>query len=191
MHARHTRTLRGAAASAVATWTAAVSHTVGGGEAPAPLLLLVITILAVPVAVALAGRRLGLVRLSLTVLAAQVLLHVAFAATAGTGGTVLGHVHGRTMTFGPGAASVAPDVAMLIAHVAAAIFTVALLHRGERMLRALGRGIARLVALPSEVVIPSWPAVRTRAARRRVAPLRRLLTDVVSRRGPPAVVTAA
>lgn len=192
MHARHTRTLRGAAAAAVATWTAAVSHTIGGGEAPAPVLLGIVAVLATPVAVALAGRRLGLARLALTVLTAQMLFHVAFAATAGTGGTVRGHVHGRPLwTGGESAASVLPDLGMFIAHIAAAVVTVVLLHRGERMLRALGRGIARLVALAPDVVVLPWPVVPTRPAVHRVAPLQVRLADDLSRRGPPVVVAAA
>ena len=85
MHARGRRALRGTTAAAIATWIAAVSHTVGGAGFPPPLLLLVVTALAAPVAVALAGSRLGLVRLSLTVLATQLLLHFAFAASAPIG----------------------------------------------------------------------------------------------------------
>ena len=94
MSTRATRTLHGVAASAVATWTAAVSHTVGGGEAPSPVVLLVVTALAAPLCVAVAGRTLSLPRVIVAVGLAQVLLHTTFAATAGLGGTAGGgHVH--------------------------------------------------------------------------------------------------
>ena len=192
MHARHSRALRGVTAAAVATWIAAVSHTFGGGEAPAALLIAVVAILASPVAVALAGRRLNLGRLTLTVIASQLLLHLAFSITAGPVGAVAGHVHGRFIAFGTVRAELLlPDVGMLIAHLAAAVVTTAVLYRGERMLRALGRGIVRLLTPALDTVV-TVPFRAGRAIASRPAAARRLsLTSDFSRRGPPAFVIAA
>lgn len=191
MHARHSRALRGTAAAAVATWIAAVSHTLGGGTFPAPALLLVVTALAAPLAVALAGRRLGLVRLTLTVLGTQLLLHVAFAATAGLDPSIpSGHVHTGALSLSGGFASLVPDPGMAVAHAVAALVTVAVLFRGEQGLRAIAQGVRSVLAravvsLPAPaggpVFIPSALHV-PRLAR---------LSVVVSRRGPPSFVTAA
>ncbi|MDN3497291.1 hypothetical protein QL996_15230, partial [Planococcus sp. APC 4015] len=147
MHARHSRTLRGITAAAVATWLAAVSHTLGGGTAPDAALLLVVTALAAPLGVALAGRRLGLVRLTLTVVATQLLLHVAFAWTAGLDPTAGGtHVHGGALVTGDQTTTLLPDLGMTLAHVLAALVTIALLRRGERAMRSVARGLRDLVA---------------------------------------------
>lgn len=191
MHARHSRTLRGATAAAVATWTAAVSHTLGGGSFPAPALILVVTALAAPIAVALAGRRLGLGRLVVTVIAAQALLHVGFAATAGLDPSApTGHVHAGALPLTGGFASLVPDAGMTVAHAVAALLTIAVLFRGEQLLRLIARGvrdvfaraIVRLPAPASRV-----PLVSSVPDAPRLTPF----TAVVSRRGPPSFVTAA
>lgn len=94
MTPRHVRTLRGAAAAWVATVIAATSHTLAGGGAPAPLLVLVVGVLAWPVGIALVGRRLSAWLLTIAVVAAQALFHVAFAVTAGADpSSVTGHLH--------------------------------------------------------------------------------------------------
>jgi hypothetical protein len=77
---------------------------------------------------------------------------------------------------------------MLAAHVLAALATLAGLYGGERMLRALGRGIRSLFSrlrgvalrapLPRFVPPPAGPVF---------AAARIVLSDV-SRRGPPALV---
>lgn len=193
MHARHSRALRGTASAAVATWIAAVSHTLGGGVFPAPALLLVVTALAAPLAVALAGRRLGLGRLALTVVGTQVLLHVAFAATAGLDPAAPSrHVHSGPLPLGGGFASVIPDPGMAVAHVFAAVLTIAVLHRGEQALRAIARGVRRVLGRPTVQTSNPFVTRPVRLPARAVAvprPLR--FTTVVSRRGPPTFVTAA
>lgn len=192
MHARHSRTLRGMTAAAVATWLAAVSHTIGGGTAPDGALLLVVTALAAPLGVALAGRRLGLVRLSLTVILTQVLLHVAFAWTAGLDpAAATGHVHGGALPTGGQATAVLPDLGMMLAHALAALLTIALLHRGERAARVVARGLRELVArlvvsLGSPVTPPPVPVPAEHPS-----PIGIRVARVVPLRGPPVLVTAA
>ncbi len=195
MTTRQVRALRGAAASAVAVVIAATSHTIGGGVAPAPWLVLAVALLAWPVAVLLVGRRPSLVRIGTAVAAAQALLHVAFAAVGSADPRAAAPAaHGGHLSHGAGLMAGAWDVpavvhadpAMLAAHALAAVLTAALLARGEAVLRAVLRGIRRLLdrrapALPS----PTRPPTRT-------VPMPRLAASVVllsplSRRGPPAL----
>lgn len=190
MTPRHVRALRGTAAAWVATVVAATAHTLGGGGAPAPALVAAVGILAAPFGVAVVGRRLSAGRLGAVVLAGQALFHLAFAITAGADPTST-HSH-HTMVLAGGVTPVAvPDAPMLVAHALAAMATVAGLYGGERMLRALGRGIRSILAR-ARVMLPAPPVPALVAAdrERAVLPARRVLWGL-SRRGPPAFVTAA
>ena len=191
MNARQLRTLRGMAAASTAAWTAAVSHTLGGGVPPSPVLVLATALLAAPFAVLLAGRRLGILRLSITVVATQLLLHAAFSVTAGLDPSAGSHVHAGPLVVTAPVASVAPDAVMSSWHLLAAAVTIVLLHRGEAILRSIARGIVRLLLpalaspAPREFAAPDTPVP---APARAVAPTR---PSDVSRRGPPLVVVAA
>lgn len=196
MTPRHLRTLRGAAAAWVATVVAATSHTLAGGGAPAPALVGVIGILAWPVGIALVGRRLSPGRVGSAVVAAQLLFHTAFAATAGVASEagpagVSGHAHHTALVAaGTGPAAFAVDAPMAIGHLLAAAVTVAGLYYGERMLRALGRGIRSLFARRVVHVLPTIPAVRAlEPVLLPTLPSGVVLSDL-SRRGPPAFVDA-
>jgi hypothetical protein len=184
------RALRGVVASAVTVLLAALAHTVAGGDAPAPLLLVAAAILAAPPAVALVGKRPAAARTTAAVLVAQLVFHGVFllfgsgATTSFTGGD---HTHMAGHMVMTGAPVMAHDP-MSLAHVVAAIVTVVMLHRGEWMLRAAGRGIHRL--LPLRVVRPPHPLTvrRVRAAFRAPVPRALLLVADTGRRGPPLAV---
>lgn len=193
MNARQQRTLRGLAAAFVATLVSATAHTLAGGGAGSPLLLAGVAVLASPVAVALVGRRPSAQRLALAVAVSQALFHAVFAITfpvAGSGSAPAdAHVHGAALApLVPVAqhhAALIPDAPMLLAHAVAAAITVALLARGERMLRTIARGIRELVARhvsPVPLVPVALP--RPRAVVLAPAVLRRIAADIV-RRGPP------
>ncbi len=187
MTPRHVRALRGTAAAWVATVVAATAHTLGGGGAPSPAFVAAVGILAAPFAVALIGRRLTAWRTGATVLASQALFHVAFAVTADADPAAL-HGHHVTHLGGDLSTVVLPDAPMLAAHVLAALATIAALYGGERMLRALGRGIRSLFSR-AQAVAPRPTAPRLSAAS--AAPLglaARIVLSDVSRRGPPALV---
>ncbi|MGN6218514.1 MAG: hypothetical protein ACTHNQ_03345 [Microbacterium sp.] len=189
MTPRHVRALRGTAAAWVATVVAATAHTLAGGGAPAPSLVAAVGILAAPFGVAVVGRRLSAWRIGAVVLAGQALFHLAFAITAGADPSAP-HSH-HTMVLAGGIAPVAlPDAPMVLAHALAALATVAGLYGGERMLRALGRGI-RSVLARARVVLPAppVPALVTPDRERTIRPARAVLSGL-SRRGPPAFVTA-
>ena len=75
---------------------------------------------------------------------------------------------------------------MMLGHAIAAVVTVVLLARGERMLAALARGIRRLLPRPAAPTrVPRAPRVRA------LAPLPVTLPTLppfsLSRRGPPAL----
>lgn len=83
---------------------------------------------------------------------------------------------------------------MLLGHVAAALVTISLLHRGEVvLLRCLGL-IARALAhiaphLPRPLLaLPAVPAARDRAPQQIGARLREALLDPLRRRGPPLLL---
>lgn len=188
MTARHLRALRGVASAWIATIVAATAHTLAGGGAPSPAIVAGVATLAAPLAVALVGRRLAAWRVTATVLGSQLLFHAAFAITAGANPSASAgaHEHHTYALVDAGHGLVATDPMMTAAHVLAAIATVWGLHAGERMLRALGRGIRSMLSR-ADVVLPH-PAVpllvaATATARPRAA---RIVLAGLSRRGPPA-----
>lgn len=186
MTSRQLRLLRGAAASSGATVIAAVSHTVGGGAPPHPLLIAALSVFLAPVAALLVGRRLSLFRLSTAVLVSQSVFHVLFVALNATvTPTVAGSGHHHALSLGPvdSPGAIAPDAGMLGAHVVAAILTIALLWRGEAMLRAIARWVR--AALRTRM-----PVAHSRPAPASIARTARIIVHAVnlgdaSRRGPP------
>lgn len=194
MTPRQTRALRGTAAAWTATVVAATAHTLSGGGAPPPLLVAVVGLLAAPFAVALVGRRQSSWRVAIIVVASQAMFHGAFVlASSANGATIMpAHAHG-TMLAAPAHSMVSafPEPPMLLGHlIAAAATTLALIH-GERMLRALGRGIHRLLSWAGTVVASATTLRRVRPAySRRAHPVRSIPLTALSRRGPPVLVSA-
>lgn len=162
MTSRQLRLLRGAAASSIATITAAVSHTVGGGAPPHPLLVIALSVFLTPIAALLVGRAPRISRLASTVLVSQAVFHVLFVVLGATltpgiaaGG---GHQHAMTLSMlSPGPATVAPDLTMLVAHLVAGLFTIAMLWRGEQLLRAIARWVHAALRTATLRVHADWP----------------------------------
>jgi hypothetical protein len=187
MAVRRQRALRGFSASTVATTIAAAAHTFGGGDAPAWWLVLGVVLLSAPAAVWLVGRRLSVRGIAAAVGVSQGLLHVTFAAVgsaAPRGG--LGHhsMHVAAADLAAGG-HLHLDAGMLVAHVAAAALTTVLLCHGERLLRALARGMRRLLApvTARPLALAAVPATPTPRRERAVRPA---FLSVQPRRGPPA-----
>lgn len=194
---RRQRALRGAVAATVATLVAATAHTLAGGGAPPWWLLLSLALLTSPIAVGLIGRRPSMRGTAASVVAAQLALHVAFAAvgagdpTAAAPGTGhAGHAGAPAVGIALGRSFAAGghlhlDAGMIAAHLVAAAATILLLTHGERLVRAIARGIQRVLrrALPV-LAPPSAPASRVDAV---LAPVAAVFLSVLSRRGPPAL----
>jgi hypothetical protein len=197
MAQRHHRALRGAGAAWIATILAATSHTLAGGGAPAMELVAALGILASPLAVAMVGRRLSIWRLTAAVLASQIMFHAAFAMTAGMTGSDhappgTGHVHHAALAVDPSSGVFAlPDIAMMLAHAAATVVTIAALYGGERLVRGIARGIRSLLSRAADVAPPVGQAARAYSPRDAWAAIAAVVLSDVSRRGPPSFVIAA
>lgn len=144
--------VRGFAAASLATFAALAGHVTGGGQMPGPLGILVPWLFSFMVCVLLAGRKLSVIRLSISVTISQLLFHVLFVlGTIEPSGTAVGHVHGAPLVLSGGAGvteAVVADGTMWGGHLLAAIVTVLVAHRGERMLltlRALAIQVIRWV----------------------------------------------
>jgi hypothetical protein len=197
---RSTRALRGLIAATVATFVALMSHVAAGGAMPGWLGVAVPWALAAMVCTVLAGRALSLWRLSIAVVLSQALFHTLFVlGTVTPGAAISGHVHGAAAAaqIGPTtAAASAPDLAMWASHLAAAVLTIVVLHRGEAAVR-------RLLALASEVVdalrlrldvvdgirVPALRPARAIADAPRRSPSLGWYRSTTARRGPPLLLS--
>lgn len=203
MHeARRGRTLRGLLAASVATFVALFGHLLGGGALPGFAGVAVPFALSLLVCVLLAGRRLSLVRLSLSVAISQTLFHSLFVlgtpgpltrSTAEAAGAA--HAgHGGAVSLAEPSVHLAhaqPD--MWAAHAIAAVLTIAALYQGERVLQAI-------VAVRDRVWAAVLPRVSAELSPRPVPPLvagvftlavprRRTADPVAPVRGPPRPLT--
>ncbi len=168
----------------MATFVALLSHVAGGGAMPGWVGIVVPWVLAVAVSTLLAGRSLSLWRLSLAVIASQFLFHGLFvlgllgpsSSTASSPG--LHEHHALLDAAGPMTGMPSSDASMWVGHAVAAVATIALLYRGERVVR-------RLLALAVDVV----DAMRRRLVALTMAfvPVPRRLVRV----GAPALVAAS
>ena len=183
MSARGVRLARGWAGAAAATFAAALSHVLAGGEVPGLPVFRLSLALSGLICSLLAGRVLSLWRMSTAVILSQGLFHWLFSAGASssgayvvttTAGTQAGHLdHDMTsmtlMAVGNAPSSMAQNMdhnspLMLLCHAIAALFTIAALRRGEqagvRLLQALRLRLVRfLPALASLPVRPRTPSL--------------------------------
>ncbi|WP_298867330.1 hypothetical protein [uncultured Microbacterium sp.] len=194
MTPRQLRIVRGAAASVIATLLAAVSHTIGGGQAPNPLLMLAVSVLLTPLAAVLVGRTVRLAGITGAVTITQVLFHLLFAVTGDiplAGAAPGTHQHGvltpaDLAVVMPSAHTSSLDAPMLVAHLCAAVVTTVLLWRGELILRAITRWV-RAVLRRREPVLRTSTPFRATPGDTTTSPLSRILLGGVCRRGPPAL----
>lgn len=182
---RRVRVVRAGGAAAIATLTAAAAHTLSGGTAPAPWLVATVTLLAWPIALTIVGSRPSAVRTGLAVATAQALLHAAFAVVGDVEPTVAAGHHHALLPLTTAGGGMPVDGSMLAGHAAAAIVTAVAVCHGERMLRALARGIRSLLRLRAAFApAADLPAIVLPAASPLHLRARLALTDR-SRRGPP------
>ncbi|KQX08073.1 MULTISPECIES: hypothetical protein [unclassified Leifsonia] len=206
MSQRGARTARGLTAAAAATLLAGLSHSIGGGagaQVPFGVGTVIAFAFAAMVCVALAGRTVSLARLAASVVLSQLAFHGLFAVSGSslqvTTNPAAHHdasVHllnqiesgGSIEAMGQAGHLSHGGTGMIVAHVFAAVITIAALHSGERamlaILRAAGRLIAVLVAGAPRLV----PVVEIRLSARALVLLPRDLLVVLSsmrHRGPP------
>lgn len=184
--------LRGLVGASFATFIALASHVWVGGGMPGMLGVAVPWLLSLTVCTLLAGRRLSIARLSLSVLASQLLFHALFVLGSITPtGALAPHVHGALpLTLSGEPVLVPEDAGMWIAHGVAAVLTIVALHRGELIVRALLVVASDLAAwlrrmVPTGVLVSlDMPALRHWVVT--PAPVRREpFRAEIHRRGPP------
>lgn len=203
-HSRNAQLARGVSAASIATFAALFSHVVGGGEIPGALGVLVPLVLAVTVSVLLAGRRLSLTRLSLSVLVSQGLFHALFvlgspSPSISSPGAVGHHAHGApqllgVMTQEPALSLVQGDLVMWLSHLGAAVLTIAFLYRGELAIRQLSMLVQHISSLVRHSLDTTLTPRVLMAAPGRLdvqhrvdwTVLSRSCTSTLTRRGPPA-----
>ncbi len=187
------RLVRALAGAAVTTFAALGSHVLAGAHTPTLVGVAVPFALAFVVCFHLAGRRLTLPRLTAAVLASQGIFHLLFAwGTADA--TLAGDTSAHHVT--PGSLEVTATHAshsgsgMTVAHVLAAVATIAVIHRADRMwaaLRGLAAHLARRwrAALGAPTPVPP-PARRiVPAASAPLAKRRDVASQPAVLRGPP------
>lgn len=197
---RSARALRAVGAASISTFVALFSHVAAGGTVPGFAGIAVPLALAVLFCLPLAGRRLSVVRLGLSVVVSQTLFHTLFvlgasgpASSAPSGGHA---AHGAQ--FIP-TAGVAPAVSsfyepvMWIGHLVAAIVTITALHHGERVIERIAALRDRIWAAMYPAVVVLEPVSAARRVRVVMSALpfvarRRREDDVAPLRGPPLVV---
>jgi hypothetical protein len=200
MTTRWARVARGVVAAVVSLFVAASFHIVAGGNTPTLLALTACLVISTFVCVALAGKKLSLLQLSVSVATSQFLFHGVFSTWAAQPATVTGsgHLHGHMqmlLVFTPMSPYLSADSGMWLAHAIAAVATIAALRHGEAALNGL-LAIARLwigsVFARSVLTLPA-STPRPAAAVERVLPLRELVLLFASlrHRGPPAVGSPA
>ncbi len=173
MKPRGVRTLWGAAAASVATFVAFFSHIAGGGQTPGWIGIVAPLVLATMVCTLLAGRRLSLPRLALSVGVSQLLFHGLFGLGTSSGAASMsasqhmaGHHGGARTLLLAAATHVHSHAAMWVGHGIAAIVTTAAIYFAARI-------VVTILALAGRVV--SWMLRVTRSA----------LTLVTTRRARP------
>ncbi|WP_309066089.1 hypothetical protein [Microbacterium sp.] len=163
---RRTPLLRGFAAASTATFVALASHVWVDGAMPGVLGIAVPWLLSLMVCTLLAGRRLSLVRLGISVALSQLLFHALFVLGGITPRSGFApHQHGIVALSTTPDGLVPTDAGMWGAHVVAAVVTVAALHRGERILRALVAAASVVRAWLTRVCTAPVPAARITPAR--------------------------
>lgn len=199
--ARSTRALRGVVAAAFSIFVALLSHVAGGGSMPGALGLVVPLVFSTLVCVLLAGRRLSIVRLSVSVAVSQVLFHTLFVlgTAQGTTSTAMpsGHLsHGSPVILDTSSMPMTHDghagAAMWFAHLVAGLVTIAALHRAETLLSTAAAitefVLARLV--PAVLAALASPVLPARVLPQRDVPILRPLgvyPETTALRGPPAL----
>ena len=197
--------VRGSSAATIATFAALFSHVVGGGAMPGPIGVAVPLLLSLMVCILLAGRKLSLIRLSISVIASQALFHALFVLGTPTSTSThsqlpTGHHHhaqqllpvpvisDHTMTLVHG------DALMWVSHLVGASITIAFLFRGERAIHHLCEVAEQFVAwvgrrftVPLRLPVVAVPVRLPLQDTDLWTVISQIHASTVSRRGPPCM----
>ncbi|MBC9944202.1 hypothetical protein ICL81_06730 [Leucobacter sp. cx-328] len=195
--------VRGSAAAFCATFVALLSHVSAGGEMPGLLGVVVPLALSLFVSVLLAGRRLSVIRLGVSVIASQTLFHSLFVLGTEQAGMVGGSGHQHFVTADALPAPFLSDATVTLLHGDAlmwashglgAVATVVFLTLGERTLDALRSLTLRTAQWLRHALVPAVRPVLIAAPIRapRIATARWTVLDelrafALHRRGPPCL----
>jgi len=201
MATRWARFVRGWLTASVAVLVAGLSHVAGGGASPGPISLSLAVAFSGMLCVLLAGKKLSLTKLAVSVVLSQVLFHALFGLDGTSAATMTASGHHGSAAVVIGASDTASAVAtagvhgmgwMWIAHGVAALITILALRRGEQMFWSL-LDFARLalVAIARNVgIIVTLPRHRAHVmallAHRFIATDLDVLLSPMRHRGPPA-----
>jgi hypothetical protein len=186
------------------TFVALFSHVLAGGALPGVLGIAIPLVFSTVASVLLAGRRLSLTRLTISVAISQFLFHTLFVLGAsGSAASVApmapGHVMGGAAMIIDASGSTAMPVGthdgpwMWVAHIVAGLITVTALHLSETIVTRLADGKRFVLSLLQPVIPPvslrpvALALVRIGFRETLPVPLG-VYPSTVSRRGPPALV---
>ena len=197
-----------------ATFVAALSHTLAGGDPPGWLAVTISLAFSGPLCIALAGRKYSLWRVTASVVAAQAVLHLLFSiGMSSTGSPASPRPTGAAShheavdpstalsTSADGLLAAHPAIHfsawMILAHFVAAAVTIMAIRHGVRAIQLTGRVISlQLRALTHVAETPLLPASGERVRRMPVPILTlprelALLLSSLRHRGPPLTTFAA
>ncbi|MCU1402492.1 MAG: hypothetical protein JWM70_816 [Microbacteriaceae bacterium] len=166
MTTRWARVARGGVAALLSVFVAAFSHVISGGTQPNSFAMVACLVLATLVCVALAGKRMSLPRLAVSVGFSQLLFHGIFSLWSAPAIPIdAGHhpTDGQMLmsvtTMPAPAGQVATDSSMWLAHAIAAVITIAVLRYGEKafwgLLEIAQFWIGALISRPTRGPLPS------------------------------------
>lgn len=187
MGSRWARVARGTAAACLATFVAALSHTIGGGAAPSALAIIATLVVSTAVCTLLAGRTLSTWRLAASVALSQALFHGVFSALGMPVAAV--HTHTDLIPLSTVPAVIHPHSGgMWIAHAIAALVTIVAILHAERAFWGTSATARLFLARLLAIVVPVTPTprlTRIRVVRRHVALDLSMLFSTMRHRGPP------
>ncbi|KQO84220.1 hypothetical protein ASF17_01405 [Frigoribacterium sp. Leaf263] len=160
MHDRRMRFLRGGLTAGLSVVVAAFSHAAGGGAEPGLLGVILSMAFALPVCVGLAGRRVSMPRVAVSVVLSQLAFHVLFTlgSTEPAGAVASGGHHSPLIVSAASASGSAATgmamghAAMWLAHAVAAAVTLAGMAWGRRAVGAALRAAARRAVAAARVL---------------------------------------
>lgn len=201
--------LRGSSAAIIATFAALFSHIVGGGAMPESIGVAVPLLLSLMVCILLAGRKLSVIRLSVSVIASQVLFHALFVLGTPTSSSPHSqlptghHYHVQQILPVPVASDhtmtlVHGDALMWVSHLVGAIITIVFLFRGERAIHHLCQVAEQFVTwvgcrftVPLRLPVVAVPVRLPVQDTAFWTVISQIYASTVSRRGPPMFVRVA